>query len=75
MNGAHMTPEMLAINPWHQMPNMTDGDVNIAESGAIVRYIAKAYGPHLYGSVDAAKKATIDWALEWMCVHRMGHQE
>ena len=43
MTGAHKTPDMLAINPWHQMPNMTDGDVSIGESGAIVRYIAETY--------------------------------
>ena len=35
MTGEHMTPEMLAVNPWHQMPNMSDGSVNLAESGAV----------------------------------------
>ena len=66
MTGAHKTPEMLKVNPWHQMPNMTDGDVNIGESGAIIRYIANKYGPDKYGGTDPAMKATIDWALEWM---------
>ena len=66
MEGAHMAPAMLAINPWHQMPNMTDGTVKIAESGAIVRYIANKYFPEKYGGSDPAAKATIDWALEWM---------
>jgi len=65
MEGAQMTPEMLKINPWHQMPNMTDGDVNIAESGAIIRYIANKYAPHMYGGDDMGAKAVIDWALEW----------
>lgn len=65
MEGEHMTPEMLKINPWHQMPNMSDGDVHIAESGAIIRYIANKYGPHLYGGTDMKVKATIDFALEW----------
>lgn len=60
-----MKPEMLAINPWHQMPNMSDGDVHIAESGAIIRYIANKYGPETYGGSDVAAKAIIDWALEW----------
>ena len=68
MTGAHKTPDMLAINPWHQMPNMTDGDVSIGESGAIVRYIANTYAPQLYGAKEPAKKAAINWALEWMCV-------
>jgi len=66
MTGAHMTPEMLKVNPWHQMPNLSDGDLNLAESGAIVRYIAQKYGPHLYGGDDSAKRATIEWALEWI---------
>lgn len=65
MEGAHMTPEMLKINPWHQMPNMSDGDVHIAESGAIIRYLANKYAPQMYGGNDPAAKATIDWALEW----------
>ena len=45
MTGAHMTPEMLKVNPWHQMPNMSDGDLNLGESGAIIRYIANKYDP------------------------------
>jgi len=65
MEGAHMTPEMLKINPWHQMPNMSDGDVHLAESGAIIRYIANMYAPAMYGGSNMKAKATIDWALEW----------
>jgi len=66
MKGEHMVPAMLKINPWHQMPNMSDGDLNIAESGAIIRYIANKYGPDKYGGGDPSKVAVIDWALEWM---------
>lgn len=66
MTGAHMTPEMLKVNPWHQMPNMSDGEVHLGESGAIIRYIANKYAPAMYGGSDVAKKAVIDWALEWM---------
>jgi len=65
MEGEHMTPQMLKINPWHQMPNMSDGDINLAESGAIIRYIANKYAPNMYGGSDYAAKAKIDWALEW----------
>ena len=61
MTGDHKTPEMLKVNPWHQMPNMSDGDLNLAESGAIIRYIANKYGPQYYGGDDFVKKATIDW--------------
>lgn len=57
---------MSQVNPWHQMPNMSDGALNLAESGAIIRYIANKYAPDTYGGTDVAKKAVIDWALEWM---------
>jgi len=66
MKGEHMKPEILKINPWHQMPNMTDGNLQLAESGAIIRYIANKYAPEMYGGDDCAKKALIDWALEWV---------
>jgi len=66
MKGEHMTEDMLKINPWHQMPNMSDGTVHLAESGAIIRYIANVYAPDAYGGKDMAKKAVIDWALEWV---------
>jgi len=66
MTGEHMTPAMLEVNPWHQMPNMSDGALSLAESGAIIRYIANKYAPDTYGGSDVAKKAVIDWALEWM---------
>jgi glutathione S-transferase len=48
------TPEMLAINPWAQMPSMSDGDFAIAESNAILRYIAHAYAPETYGGAFQA---------------------
>ena len=32
----------------------------------IIRYIANKYAPEMYGGNDPAKKAVIDWALEWM---------
>ena len=50
------TDEMLAINPWHQIPSMSDGELGLGESGAILRYIANKYAPELYGS-DAESKA------------------
>lgn len=65
MEGEHMTPEMLKLNPFHQMPNMSDGDFALAESSAIVRYIANKYGPEMHGGADLQKKATQDWAIEW----------
>jgi len=37
-------PELLAVNPLGKAPVITDGEVNIAESGAIIEYIIKKYG-------------------------------
>jgi len=65
MEGAHKTPEALAINPFHQMPSMKDGEFCLAESNAILRYMAKKYGPEAYGDKDIKKQAEIDWALDW----------
>jgi glutathione S-transferase len=61
---------MLAINPWAQMPSMSDGDFALAESNAILRYIAHAYAPEAYGGGFQAaafdKMGEIDWALDWI---------
>lgn len=65
LKGELKTPEMLAINPWGQMPSMKDGDVCLAEGNAILRYIANKHAPDRYGGSDIKKKATIDWALDW----------
>eukprot|EP00418_Pyrodinium_bahamense_P091385 CAMPEP_0179042142 /NCGR_PEP_ID=MMETSP0796-20121207/16515_1 /TAXON_ID=73915 /ORGANISM="Pyrodinium bahamense, Strain pbaha01" /LENGTH=230 /DNA_ID=CAMNT_0020738519 /DNA_START=81 /DNA_END=776 /DNA_ORIENTATION=+ len=64
MAGEQNTPEKLALNPFHQMPIMVDGDFSLAESNAILRYLAKVYSPKTYG-LDVQAQATIDWALDW----------
>ena len=37
-------PELLAVHPLGKSPVMTDGDLTIAESGAVVDYIVRTYG-------------------------------
>src|SRR3982075_1288689 len=37
-------PELTAVHPLGKSPIITDGDVRIAESGAIVDYIIRTYG-------------------------------
>ena len=37
-------PELTAVHPLGKSPVITDGDVRIAESGAIVDYIIRKYG-------------------------------
>jgi|EP01047_Picozoa_sp_COSAG01_P063802 glutathione S-transferase len=65
MAGEHKTEKMLAVNPFHQMPSMQDGDFCLAESNAIQRYMAAKYAPELYGAGNVEQQATIDWALDW----------
>ncbi|MFJ5300236.1 glutathione S-transferase [Pseudomonas sp. NPDC088368] len=56
-NGAHKTPEYLAINAFGQVPVLEDGDTVIADSTAILVYLAKKYdttGQWLPADADAA---------------------
>lgn len=43
--GAHKTPEFLARNPLGQVPVIEDGDLTLADSNAILVYLALAYDP------------------------------
>jgi len=65
MEGAHKTPEMLALNPFHQIPIMKDGDVSLAECDAVLRHIARNYAEATYPMMDYAALNNIDWALSW----------
>jgi glutathione S-transferase len=40
-------PELKAVHPLGKSPVITDGDVTLAESGAIVEYLASRYAPGL----------------------------
>jgi glutathione S-transferase len=41
--GAQKTPEFLALNPFGQVPVIQDGDVTLADSNAILTYLALRY--------------------------------
>ena len=41
--GEHKTPAFLALNPFGQVPVIEDGDVTIADSNAILVYLAGTY--------------------------------
>jgi glutathione S-transferase len=43
--GAHKSPNFLAMNPWGQVPVIQDGDVTLADSNAILVYLANRYDP------------------------------
>ncbi|KAF5356569.1 hypothetical protein D9758_008219 [Tetrapyrgos nigripes] len=46
-------PEYLKIHPLGKSPVITDGDITIAESGAIIEYIIKKYGNGKFAPSEA----------------------
>ncbi|MDR7306132.1 glutathione S-transferase [Rhodoferax saidenbachensis] len=43
--GAHKAPAFLQLNPFGQVPVIQDGDVTLADSNAILVYLASRYAP------------------------------
>ncbi len=41
----HKTPDFLAMNPFGQVPVIQDGDITLADSNAILVYLAGRYAP------------------------------
>ncbi len=44
MKGEHKFPEYLAINPFGQVPTLTDGNETLTDAQAILVYLARKYG-------------------------------
>jgi len=57
--GEHKTPEFLAMNPRGQIPVLTDGDVCLYDSGAILVYLALQYGDESWLPRDPAGMAEV----------------
>lgn len=53
-----------AMNPFHGVPTMKDGEFCLAESNAILRYMAKVYAPKFYSEQNPKVRARIDWAMD-----------
>ncbi|XP_055638659.1 glutathione S-transferase theta-1-like [Toxorhynchites rutilus septentrionalis] len=64
--GQHMTDEFKAINRFQKVPCIVDKDLHLAESVAILRYLAREYKfpDHWYPS-DCRKQARVDEYMEW----------
>lgn len=64
-NAAHKTPEFLRMNPFGQIPVIQDGDVTIADSNAILVYLAKRYDNGTWLPEDPVKAAEVQ---RWLSV-------
>ncbi len=63
MKGEHKTPEYLAKNPFGQVPLLIDDEATIADSQAILVYLAKKYGGEQWLPTDALPMAQV---IRWL---------
>ena len=61
--GDQFKPEFLAINPNAKTPALTDGDVTIFDSNAILLYLAEKTGRFLPESTPAARGQMLSWLM------------
>jgi len=66
--GEQKSPEYLAINPYGRVPAMVDGDFNLSESEAIMRYIARKSGSDIYPD-DLQGQAKVDQWMDYVNHH------
>jgi glutathione S-transferase len=60
--GEHRKPEFLALNPMGKVPTLTDGNLVLAESGAILLYLAQKYDP-FYPKTIEQQAELYQWVL------------
>lgn len=63
--GANREPDYLKINRFGQVPVLIDGDVTIADSNAILVYLAKKHGKTDWLPEDAAGAAAVRNGSPW----------
>lgn len=68
MAGAHKTPEYLKVNPAGKVPALSDGDFNLFESAAIIRYMARKAKSELY-PVEYKSRALVDQWMDYIAHH------
>ena len=69
--GDQFKPEFLAINPNAKTPALTDGDVAIFDSNAILLYLAEKTGQFLPQDTPARRAAHM---LSWLMFVATGHR-
>ncbi len=68
LNQEQKSPEYLAISPYGKVPALTDGDFKMAESAAIMRYMARREKSDIYPS-DIKAQAEIDQWMDYVNHH------
>lgn len=63
--GAHKRPDFLALNRFGQVPVLQDGDDVIADSNAILVYLARKYGGEQWLPSDPLQAANVE---RWLSV-------
>ncbi|MBH3341049.1 glutathione S-transferase [Pseudomonas mendocina] len=58
-------PELRAVHPLGKSPVVTDGELTMAESGAIIDYLANRYGPHLLPAADSPERLRCTYWLHY----------
>jgi glutathione S-transferase len=65
MAGKHKSPEFLRLNSLGQVPVLTDGDLTLADSQAILVYLARRYGNEAWLPNDAESLSCI---VRWLSI-------
>jgi glutathione S-transferase len=63
MRGEHKSSEFLKLNPLSQVPVLTDGDLVIRDSQAILVYLAQRYGSEDWFPKDAESMSKV---VQWL---------
>jgi glutathione S-transferase len=63
--GEHKRPPFLALNPFGQVPVLQDGTLTIADSNAILVYLAGRYGDESWSPKEPAQAAAVQ---RWLSV-------
>lgn len=65
LKGEHRSAEFRSVNPSGKVPVLQDGDLQLPESGAILRYLAENYGSGKLLPADKQLRARVDQWLFW----------
>lgn len=67
-NGEHQKEDYLKINRIGKVPALVDGDFSLAESNAIIRYLASKHNSDLYPT-ELKQRALIEQWLDFTGIH------